>query len=236
MAGIRRTTGSGMPITTGCGRSSPVPPWPCGPASRRVAGRAADGPSGSGPRRADRLGAAVGPDQPVRREAYGQLSERAGRSPAPVGTAGQALLVRYESADGLLSARVAMDRVRALLEEPADLLAESILLGAPAAAAVALWADELDEAERLVERGLAGQRASLLYPMHGPLLNVRADIAAALGGYAGLIVGPDTRQTRRQPATGNRQPAPADTRGCCRRRRAGRNRPCAAGRGARGPL
>ncbi len=57
--------------------------------------------------------------------------------------------------------------------------AEPFLLGT--ATAVAQWADELDEADRLVDRGLAGQRPDLLHPMHAALLNTRADIAAARG-------------------------------------------------------
>ena len=81
-----------------------------------------------------------------------------------------------------------MRRIRALLAQPADPLAEPFLLGT--AAAVAQWADELDEAERLVRRGLAGQRPSLLHPMHEALLNVRVDIAAARGAYAELLADP----------------------------------------------
>ncbi|MET8449028.1 AAA family ATPase [Streptomyces sp. NPDC005209] len=136
-------------------------------------------------------------DQAARREAYGRLRDMAARSPHLVGTAGLALLVRYESQAGLLSARTAMERIRALLDEPADPLAEPILLGA--AAAVAQWADELDEAARLVERGLAGQRTSLLHPMHAALLNVRGDIAAACGSYAELLAEPDLRQAIEAP-------------------------------------
>ncbi|MFG2309698.1 AAA family ATPase [Streptomyces sp. NPDC048566] len=118
-------------------------------------------------------------DPDVRREMYGWLRETAARSPHLVGAAGRALLVRYESTAGLTSAREAVRRVRALLEEPSDPLGEPFLLGT--AAAVAQWADELDEAERLVERGLAGQSVSFLHPMHAALLNTRADTAAARG-------------------------------------------------------
>ncbi|WP_328495470.1 AAA family ATPase [Streptomyces sp. NBC_00414] len=131
-------------------------------------------------------------DHEIRQELYRWLRESAGRSPGLVGTAGQALLVRYEATAGLLSADAAMDRVRALLAEPVEPLAEPFLLGT--AAAVAQWADELEEAERLVERGLARQRPSLLHPMHRALLNVRADIAAARGDYARLLTGPDARR------------------------------------------
>ncbi|MFF0219628.1 AAA family ATPase [Streptomyces vinaceus] len=143
-------------------------------------------------------------DPAVRREAYGRLRETAGRSPGLVGTAGQALLVRYEATAGLVSARTAMDRVRGLLEAPADPLAESILLGA--SAAVALWADELDEAERLAGRGLAGRSPSLLHPVHALLSSVRTDLAAARGDYAGLLAGPGARRALAAAAVGEAGP------------------------------
>lgn len=89
-----------------------------------------------------------------------------------------------------------MRRLRTLLTEPADPLAEPFLLGT--AAAVAQWADELDEAERLVERGLAGQRPTLLHPMEQALLDTRWDIAAARGAYGTLLAAlPDTARARR---------------------------------------
>ncbi|MEW2165043.1 LuxR C-terminal-related transcriptional regulator [Streptomyces sp. NPDC007084] len=140
-------------------------------------------------------------DPDVRREMYRWLRENAERCPHLVGAAGRALLVRYESTAGLTSARAALRRVRALLEEPSDPLGEPFLLGT--AAAVAQWADELDEAERLVERGLAGQSASLLHPMHAALLNVRADIAAARGTHGFLAAGP-------RPAAGPAGRAPGN--------------------------
>ncbi|MFJ4691042.1 AAA family ATPase [Streptomyces sp. NPDC088766] len=124
-------------------------------------------------------------DQTVRREAYRRLTDTAQRSPELVGATGQALLVRYAATAGTSSARAAMDRLRDLLTEPAEPFAEPFLLGTTAA--VAQWADELDEAERLVERGLAGQRPSLLHPMQRALHNVRLDITAARGEYARLL-------------------------------------------------
>ncbi|GHE42438.1 AAA family ATPase [Streptomyces capitiformicae] len=130
-------------------------------------------------------------DQGVRQEVYRWLRETAERSPQLVGTAGQALLVRYESTAGLTSAAFAMSRIRALLAQPADPLAEAFLLGT--AAAVAQWADQLDEAERLVQRGLAGQRVSLLHPMHLALVNTRIDIAAARGAYEDVLADPAVR-------------------------------------------
>ncbi|WP_228902069.1 AAA family ATPase [Streptomyces sp. DH1] len=126
-------------------------------------------------------------DLATRQEVYRWLCETGERSPEVLGTAGQALLVRYGATAGLISAREAMTRVRALLAQPGDPLAEPFLLGT--AAAVAQWADELDEAERLVERGLAGQHPALLHPMQHALLNTRADIAAARGDHARLLPG-----------------------------------------------
>ncbi|WP_089100316.1 helix-turn-helix transcriptional regulator [Streptomyces hyaluromycini] len=128
-------------------------------------------------------------DQEVRQEVYRRLSETADRSPELVGTAGQALLVRHAASAGLTSARDAMRQLRSLLAEPADPLTEPFLVGT--AATVAQWADELDEANRLVDRGLAGQRPDLLHPMHQALLNSRTDIAAARADYARLAVVPD---------------------------------------------
>ncbi|MFI6281535.1 AAA family ATPase [Streptomyces sp. NPDC050988] len=142
-------------------------------------------------------------DPGTRREVYRWLRETAERSPQLVGTAGQALLVRYESTAGLTSAASAMRRIRALLAQPADPLAEGFLLGT--AAAVAQWADQLDEAEQLVRRGLAGQRTSLLHPMHLALLNVRVDIAAARGAYAELLADPEALG----PVVGRPDPANA---------------------------
>ncbi|MFE2857207.1 AAA family ATPase [Streptomyces lavendulae] len=124
-------------------------------------------------------------DLATRQETYRRLSESGRHAPELVGTASRALLVRYEATAGLISAGEAMTRVRALLAEPSDPLAEPFLLGT--AAAVAEWADELDEAERLVDRGLAGQHPALLHPMEHALLNTRADIAAARGDVARLI-------------------------------------------------
>ncbi|MFF8968937.1 ATP-binding protein [Streptomyces sp. NPDC014995] len=120
-------------------------------------------------------------DQTVRREAYRWLTDTAERTPELVGATGQALLVRYAATAGAGTAQAAMSRLRTLLTVPADPLAEPFLLGT--AAAVAQWADELDEAERLVERGLAGQRPALLHPMTRALHDVRLDIAAARGRY-----------------------------------------------------
>lgn len=124
-------------------------------------------------------------DLATRQEVYRSLCETGENSPELVGTAGQALLVRYAATAALISAEEAMTRVRALLAQPTDPLAEPFLLGT--AAAVAQWADELDEADRLVERGLAGQHPALLHPMQHALLNTRADIAGARGDHAQLL-------------------------------------------------
>ncbi|WP_399886304.1 AAA family ATPase [Streptomyces sp. BBFR51] len=137
-------------------------------------------------------------DLATRQEVYRWLAETGEKSPELVGTAGQALLVRYAATAALVSAEEAMTRVRKLLAQPTDPLAEPFLLGT--AAAVAQWADELDEADRLVERGLAGQHPSLLHPMQHALLNTRADIAAARGDHARLlspVPGPGTGPSNR---------------------------------------
>ncbi|MBU6534130.1 AAA family ATPase [Streptomyces mayonensis] len=124
-------------------------------------------------------------DVATRREVYRWLSEAGRNSPELLGTAGQALLVRYAATAALISADEAMARVRDLLAQPGDPLAEPFLLGT--AASVAQWADQLDEADRLVERGLAGQHPALLHPMQHALLNTRADIAAARGDHTRLL-------------------------------------------------
>ncbi|MFD5544535.1 AAA family ATPase, partial [Streptomyces sp. NPDC127079] len=129
-------------------------------------------------------------DQEVRQELYRRLSETADRSPELVGTAGRALLVRHSASAGLTSAREAMRELRTLLAAPADPLTEPFLVGT--AATVAQWADELDEAERLVDRGLAGQRPDLLHPMHQALINCRTDIAAARADHTRPAVVPES--------------------------------------------
>ncbi|MDV7224248.1 helix-turn-helix transcriptional regulator, partial [Streptomyces prunicolor] len=141
-------------------------------------------------------------DQSVRKEVYRWLCDAAEHSPELVGTAGHALVVRHAATAGLISAAEAMRRLRALLAQPADPLTEPFLLGT--AAAVAQWADELPEAERLVERGLVGQRPDVLHPMYEALVNVRADILAARGEYARLLAEPWARD-RAYTAPSNRQ-------------------------------
>ncbi|WP_435604104.1 AAA family ATPase [Streptomyces sp. bgisy130] len=132
-------------------------------------------------------------DQMVRQEAYKRLAEMAERSPESISSAGHAFLVKYAVMAGLSSAREAMLRLRALLAEPADPLSEPYLLGT--AATVAQWADELDEAERLVERGLTGQRPDVLHPMHEALLHTRLDIIAARADYTRLLADPPPAAT-----------------------------------------
>ncbi|MEU6540450.1 AAA family ATPase [Streptomyces sp. NPDC047000] len=125
-------------------------------------------------------------DGEVRQEVYGWLTRTAEHTPVLVGPAGRALLVRHAATAGLLSAQDAMARLRVLLTEPTDPLSELFLVGT--AAAVSQWADELDEAQRLVERGLA-VRPDVLHPMHEALLNVRTDTAAARGDWPVLLAG-----------------------------------------------
>lgn len=125
-------------------------------------------------------------DQELRRDVHRLLRDAAARTPELIGPAARVLLVRYGVTAGLVSAGDAMRQVRQLLTEPVDPLTEPFLLGT--AAAVAQWADALDEADRLVERGLAGERPGLLHPMHEAMLHTRADIAAARVGHGRLPV------------------------------------------------
>ncbi|WP_324603576.1 helix-turn-helix transcriptional regulator [Streptomyces sp. SPB074] len=143
-------------------------------------------------------------DLELRGEMYAWLGAEAERSPAAVGPAGRALLLRHEVTAGTCSAREAVRRVRALLAEPAEPLAEPFLLGT--LAAVAQWADELDEAERLVDRALLGRMFSVLHPMHHALQNVRADLAAARGAWDQVLAASRARSApsrRPGPASGD---------------------------------
>ncbi|MBF9069845.1 AAA family ATPase [Streptacidiphilus fuscans] len=124
-------------------------------------------------------------DREVRREVYDELHESADRDPALFGPAEQALLVRHETTAGLLSADEAMRRLRALLSADEDPLLMPYLLGT--AAAVAQWADALDDADRLVRQGLSTHRLPPLHPMHQALLNTRWDVMAARGDHARLL-------------------------------------------------
>ncbi|MEU9608431.1 AAA family ATPase [Streptomyces sp. NPDC048057] len=150
---------------------------------RTVDGELAGRPEAVGPLRTASI-VLSDQDQTVREEVHRWLSSADDPSSEPADPARRALRVRYEATAAVTSADEAMRRLHALLAEPADPATEPFLLGT--AAAVAQWADRLGEAERLVERGLAGQRRDLLNPMHDALLNVRADIAAARGEYARL--------------------------------------------------
>ncbi|MEF9905276.1 helix-turn-helix transcriptional regulator [Streptomyces sp. P9-A2] len=125
------------------------------------------------------------------REEYRRRRGPDGDTPDLLGTAHRALIVRYEAMAGLVSSRDAMARIRGLLEEPADSLAEPFLLCT--AAAVAQWADELDEAERLVRRALDTLGSFLLHPMHHVLLDVRVDLAAARADFATVLADPRAR-------------------------------------------
>ncbi|MFJ6700297.1 AAA family ATPase [Streptomyces sp. NPDC091272] len=157
---------------------------------RSVAGQLAGHPE---PARAARAAYVLLSDRnlTMRREAYEWLADTAEHSPETVGAAGRALLLRHAATAGACSARQATRRIRALLAEPADPLSEPFLFGT--VAAVAQWADELDEADRLVDRGLVGLRPSLLHPTHHALHNTRIDIAAARGSYGRLLAVSRTR-------------------------------------------
>ncbi|WP_063770639.1 AAA family ATPase [Streptacidiphilus carbonis] len=126
-------------------------------------------------------------DPEVRLTVYAGLRDTAARSPALLGPAEQALLVRYEATVGLLTADQAMRRIRALLSAPEDPTLTPYLIGT--AAAVAQWSDALDDADRLVRFGLAGPGLSPLHPMRRALLNVQLDTAAARGRFAPVPAG-----------------------------------------------
>ncbi|RAG85574.1 helix-turn-helix transcriptional regulator [Streptacidiphilus pinicola] len=124
-------------------------------------------------------------DQEVRRQVYEELRETAERAPSRIGAAERALLVRHDATAGLVSAEEAMRRVRALLSSGEEAPLMPYLLGT--AAAVAQWADELDEAERLVRQSMTAFRLPALHPMHQSLRNTQWDITAARGGHARLL-------------------------------------------------
>ncbi|MFE0084580.1 LuxR C-terminal-related transcriptional regulator [[Kitasatospora] papulosa] len=124
-------------------------------------------------------------DPEIRRAVYTRLRERAERSPEWISPALRALLIRYESTAGLLSAESAVRQVRRLLTMPEDPLLVPYLLGT--AAAVAQWADATDDAERLVRSGLTEHWVSPLHPVHRSLLNTRVDTAAARGRHRWVL-------------------------------------------------
>ncbi|WP_329324869.1 LuxR C-terminal-related transcriptional regulator [[Kitasatospora] papulosa] len=124
-------------------------------------------------------------DHEIRRAVYTRLRERAERSPEWISPALRALLIRYESTAGLLSAESAVRQVRRLLTMPEDPLLVPYLLST--AAAVAQWADATDDAERLVRSGLTEHWVSPLHPVHRSLLNTRVDTAAARGRHRWVL-------------------------------------------------
>ncbi|MGW4024170.1 AAA family ATPase [Streptomyces sp. NPDC005009] len=121
-----------------------------------------------------------------------------GGTPDLLGAAHRILNVRYEATAGLISSRDAMAQIRTLLKGPADPIAEPFLFGT--AAAVAHWADELDEAERLVRRALDSLDSFLLHPMHHVLLDLRVDLAAARADFAAVLADPRARSSGSGPS------------------------------------
>lgn len=115
-----------------------------------------------------------------------------------LGAAHRMLNVRYEATAGLISARDAMAQTRTILEGPVDPIAEPFLFGT--AAAVAHWADELDEAERLVRRALDTLGSFLLHPMHHVLLDLRVDLAAARADFDAVLADPRARSSGSGPS------------------------------------
>ncbi|MFJ2610017.1 AAA family ATPase [Streptomyces sp. NPDC087425] len=130
-------------------------------------------------------------DDSVRPRAHAWLRALEERQPGRVGAAGRALLVRHAALTGRVSAQEAMERLRTLLAEPSDASAEPFLVGT--AAAVAVWADQLDEAERLLESGLSAQSPASLHPMLDVLAEVRADLVAARGDLTAVLATDEVR-------------------------------------------
>ncbi|WP_234426575.1 helix-turn-helix transcriptional regulator [Streptomyces niger] len=120
-------------------------------------------------------------DRDIRREVHQRLRETAQRRPTALSPAVHTLLVRYEAAAGMLSAEVAMERIREFVAAPEDRLLLPYRMSA--ASTVAQWADALEDADRYVRDGLT-QRLSPLHPAHHALLNTRADTDAARGRFA----------------------------------------------------
>lgn len=114
-----------------------------------------------------------------------RLKHLAEHTPGELAPTAAALLTEYEATAGQLSARDVMGRVRALTATPTDPHLEPYLLAS--AATLAQWADQLDEADRLVARGLAIHRSPLLHPGHQSLLSVRAESRVMRGQYDALL-------------------------------------------------
>ncbi|MFF4243629.1 LuxR C-terminal-related transcriptional regulator [Streptomyces sp. NPDC001822] len=139
-------------------------------------------------------------DPEIRRTVHTRLREHARHSPEAISPALRALLVRYESTAGLLSAESAMRQIRQLLAAPEDALLMPYLLGT--AAAVAQWADASDDADHIIRTGLAEHRLSPLHPAHRSLLNARLDTAAARGHHRWVLE--ETAQPSRVPGDPSR--------------------------------
>ncbi|MFH9333098.1 AAA family ATPase [Streptomyces althioticus] len=120
--------------------------------------------------------------------------EPEGDGPDLLDAAHRMLAVRHGATGGLISSREAMERIRALTEGPADPVAVPFLYGM--AALVAHWADELDEAERLVRRALDPLASFLLHPMHHILTDMRVDVAAARADWDAVLAEPHARTAR----------------------------------------
>ncbi|MFI8002859.1 LuxR C-terminal-related transcriptional regulator [Streptomyces sp. NPDC086010] len=130
-------------------------------------------------------------DPAIRRAVHTRLRDRAGHSPEGISPALHALLIRYDSTAGLLSAESAVRQMRQLLSAPEDPLLVPYLLGT--AAAVAQWADASDDAERIVGSGLDEHGLSPLHPAHRSLLDTRLDTAAARGRHRWVLEETDRR-------------------------------------------
>ncbi|MFI9273189.1 AAA family ATPase [Kitasatospora sp. NPDC052896] len=111
-----------------------------------------------------------------------RLEERAPDGMAPTA---HALLTEHAAAAGLLSADQVMERVRSWTAVPLDPLLEPYLLAS--AAGLAQRADQWQEADRLVTRGLAVGQPQLLHPGHQRLAGLQARGQVLRGRYSALL-------------------------------------------------
>ncbi|WP_078859571.1 AAA family ATPase [Streptomyces rubellomurinus] len=114
-----------------------------------------------------------------------ELKSAEERSPDGVAPTVHALLTEHAAAAGLLSADQVMERVRSWTAVPLDPLLEPYLLAS--AAGLAQCADQWQEADRLVARGLAAGQPRLLHPGHQRLADVRARGQVLRGRYDALL-------------------------------------------------
>ncbi|MEU6071442.1 AAA family ATPase [Streptomyces sp. NPDC047082] len=120
------------------------------------------------------------------------VKHRARQAPPCTDPMAHSLLTEHEATAGLISAEETMQRVRSILAAPTDPGLQLYLLAS--LATLAQWADELDYADVLVERGLLLHQDHPLHPAQQCLLSVRTETAVMRGRYtqvAEAATGPD---------------------------------------------